>query len=155
MTKHFNTMAICVLAALLAGSCARGDASASRDGAPPKAVRMAVVELSAAPESTTYSAIIAPNAQVDGAFRGSGYVVYLDQARAADGRVRPLEPGATVNAGAVLARIRAADYQAVEEKARGAREEANAGVTAAEAQASEAQAALAQAELDFERAAVL
>jgi len=66
-----------------------------------------------------------------------------------------LEPGAQISAGAVLARIRAADYQAIEEKARGARDEANASVNAARAQASEAEAALAQAELDFERVSTL
>jgi RND family efflux transporter MFP subunit len=69
--------------------------------------------------------------------------------------MRPLEPGAAIKAGTVLARIRAADYQAVEEKARGARDEANEGVKASQAQASEAEAALAQAELDFARVAVL
>src|SRR5262249_7707249 len=78
-----------------------------------------------------------------------------EQARAGDGRVRPLEPGAHISAGTVLARIRAADYQAMEEKAQGARDEANASVSAAQAQASEAQAALAQAQLDFERASRL
>src|SRR5262249_49396800 len=129
--------------------CARGDASES-ERVTQKAVRMAVVELSGVQPPMTYSAIIAPNAQVDVAFRVSGYVVSLDQARAADGHVRPLEPGDEVTAGAVLARIRTADYQAVEEKARGVRDEANAGVSAARAQAAEADAALAQAELDFE-----
>src|SRR5262249_50827404 len=138
-----------------ASGCARSDASVEREGGTQKAIRTAVVEVPSAPEPTTYSAIIAPNAQVDVAFRVSGYVAYLDQARAADGRIRPLEPGAGIRAGAVLARIRAADYQAVEEKARGARDEATAGVNAARAQAAEAEAALVQAESDFERTAVL
>src|SRR5262245_9553883 len=114
MSTPFTASAILVIAALPSVGCARGDASVDREGRPQKAIRTAVVELSSAPEPTTYSAIIAPNAQVDVAFRVSGYVVSLVQARAADGRIRPLEPGAAIRAGAVLARIRADDYQAVE-----------------------------------------
>jgi len=156
MSHSLNVTAIAVVAALsFISGCTRSNAFSSREGTPRKAVRTAIVELSNAPEPITYSAIVAPNAQVDVAFRVSGYVVYLDQASAADGRLRPLEPGAPVKAGSVLARIRAADYQAVEEKARGTREEANAGVNAAQAQAAEADAALAQADMDFARVAVL
>jgi RND family efflux transporter MFP subunit len=152
-----HTVATIVLLAALpfASGCARGDASVNREDIAQKAVRMTVVELPNVPDPTRYSAIIAPNAQVDVAFRVPGYVVDLDHTRAADGRIRPLEAGAEVRAGAVLARIRAADYQAVEEKARGTRDEAQAGVDAAQAQASEAEAALAQAELDYGRVSVL
>jgi len=135
---------------------------APRDASPdgnrhtmPKAVRMAVVELSPNPQPTVYSAIIAPNAQVDLTFRVSGYVVYLQQARGGDGRVRPLEPGAAVVSGMTLARIRANDYQAVANKALGARDESNAGIAAAESQLADAQAGLAQAELDFGRVGAL
>ena len=39
-------------------------------------------------ESTTYSAIITPNAQVDLAFRVSGYVVDVRRTKGADGRTR-------------------------------------------------------------------
>jgi multidrug resistance efflux pump len=156
MSDTFNAVAFSIIAAFpVVAGCARGDAFASREDAPRKAVRTAVAELSNALEPMTYSAIIAPNAQVDVAFRVSGYVVSLDQTRAADGRVRPLEPGAPIKTGTVLARIRAADYQAVEAKARGTRDEANDGVNAAEAQAAEAEAALAQAELDFARVSAL
>jgi RND family efflux transporter MFP subunit len=156
MSNTVPRTAIVIVAALpFVAGCARSDASVNRENTAQKAVRMTVVELPRLSEPTTYSAIIAPNAQVDLAFRVPGYVVYLNRARAGDGRVRPLEAGAEIRAGAVLARIRAPDYQAVEEKARGTRDEAQAGVSAAQAQASEAEAALAQAELDFERVAVL
>jgi RND family efflux transporter MFP subunit len=156
MTSNLTIAAMlpALLTALLVAGCTRNDASAGQASIP-KAVRMAVVELSSPNEVTTYSAIVAPNVQVDVAFRVAGYVVYLDQTRAADGRVRPLEPGAVVRPGMTLARVRAADYQAVVDKARGARDEAEAGVSAAEAQAAEAQAALAQAQWDFDRAATL
>src|SRR5262252_9808238 len=103
MSHSFNPAAMVILGALpFVNGCARSDASMSGDGVAQKAVRMAVVELSSVPEPTTYSAIIAPNAQVDVAFRVSGYVVSLERARAADGRVRPLEPGANVRTGRVL-----------------------------------------------------
>ena len=54
------------------------------------------VEASTGAEPTTSSAIIAPNAQVDLAFRVSGYVVDVRQTKGADGRTRALEPGAAV-----------------------------------------------------------
>lgn len=143
-------------AALLTAGCASRQNSAEGAGdAAPKAVRMAVVELSKKPEPVRYSAIIAPNAQVDLAFRVSGYVVQLYQTKGADGRIRPLEAGALIAAGTTLARIRASEFQATVDKARGVRNEADAGIRAAEAQIAEAQAGLAQAELDFARVSKL
>jgi multidrug resistance efflux pump len=106
-------------------------------------------------ESTTYSAIITPNAQVDLAFRVSGYVVDICRTKGADGRLRAVERGAAVTTGLVLARLRATDYQAMVDKAQGSRDESGAAVHAAEAALAEAQAALTQAESDFNRIAAL
>jgi RND family efflux transporter MFP subunit len=141
--------------ALLTVGCSTHQNSAEGDGATPKAVRMAVVELSKNPEPARYSAIIAPNAQVDLSFRISGYIVQLYQTKGADGRIRPLDAGAPVAAGTILARVRASEFQAIVDKARGVRNEADAGIRAAEAQIAEAQAGLAQAELDFDRVSKL
>jgi multidrug efflux pump subunit AcrA (membrane-fusion protein) len=116
---------------------------------------MGTVGLSRDSEPAKYSAILTPNAQVDLVFRVSGYVVELYQTIGADGRMRPLEPGAQVAAGTVLARVRPSDYQAVVDKDRGAQQEAEAGVAAAQAQLVQAQANLAQAELDFARVSAL
>jgi RND family efflux transporter MFP subunit len=146
-------MSLCLAGAVAVG-CAR-DGSADAGVGTPKAVRTQLVELASAPEATTYSAIIAPNAQVDVAFRVPGYIVSLEQTRAGDDRVRPLEPGAAIRAGMALARVRGTEYEAAVERARGARDEAAAAGRAAEADISEAQAALTQAQLDFERIAVL
>jgi RND family efflux transporter MFP subunit len=156
-TKPVNmSMVLLGIAAVLNGGCTRRGATADHDSdAAPNAVRLVAVELSNNPGPTTYSAIIAPNAQVDLAFRVSGYVVEVYQTRAADGRIRPLEAGASIASGLMLARVRATDYQAVVDKARGVRDESNAGVGAAEAQLTEAQAGLAQAESDFARVATL
>ena len=104
----------------------------------------------ARPGPTTYSAITAQRASRFGV-RIPGYVVAVHEAKAGDGRVRPLEPGDAVASGLILARIRATDYQAVVDKARGASDESAAGINVAEAQLAEAQAGLTQAAADFER----
>ena len=108
---------------LLSTACTTRRVAAESGGAP-KAIRLVTVQLANDSEPAKYSAIIAPNAQVELAFRVSGYVVHLHQTKAADGRIRPLEAGAPVKAGTVLARVRPSDYQAVVDKARGARGEA-------------------------------
>ena len=139
---------------LLSTGCTTSPVAAGGAGTP-KAIRLVTVQLANDSEPAKYSAIITPNAQVDLAFRVSGYVVHLHQLKGADGRIRPLEAGAPVRARTVLAQVRPSDYQAVVDKARGVRDEADAGVHAAEAQLTEAQAGLEQAELDFERVSKL
>ena len=146
-------MGVVLAGALYSIACSRS--RAADDQAPAKAIRMGVVSLAREGEAAKYSAILTPNAQVDLAFRVSGYIVQLYQTKGADGRVRPLEPGAPVVRGTVLARIRPSDYQAVVDRSRGAQEEGHAGVAAAEAQLVQAQASLAQAELDFTRVSAL
>ena len=145
---------LAALAAALNSGCT-GHGSTVGSDPNTKAVRMVAVELSSGPGPTTYSAIIAPNVQVDLAFRIPGYVVAIHQVKDADGRIRPLEPGEPVRSGLILARIRATDYQAVVDKARGANDESDAGINAAEAQLAEAQAGLAQADADFARIEIL
>jgi hypothetical protein len=111
---------------LLAGPPARGTSRRLNSGCWPwcgdrqrsnaKAVRMVSVRTVERPRTDDLLAIIAPNAQVDLAFRIPGYVVAVHQAKAGDGRIRPLEPGDPVTSGPILARIRASDYQAVSTK---------------------------------------
>ena len=148
-TRGLHTALVFVAIALTSGCVGR--AGGDTDARIPKAVRLVTVEASTGAEPTTYSAIIAPNAQVDLAFRVSGYVVDVRQTKGADGRIRALEPGAAVTTGAVLARIRTTDYQVVVDKAQGSRNESTASVTAAESGLVEAKAALTQAEADFGR----
>lgn len=144
-----------LLAAAAILACACSGRSVSADARSAKAVRLVTVEASTTAESTTYSAVIAPDVQVDLAFRVAGYVVDVLRSRAADGRVRALEPGALVARGATLARVRPTDYQAIVDKARGARDEATAGVAAAEAALVEARAGFTQADFDFGRISAL
>jgi RND family efflux transporter MFP subunit len=150
----YRVLALVASAAIQTLGCV-GREDSDADARTPKAVRLVTVEASTGAESTTYSAIIAPNAQVDLAFRVSGYVVDIRQTKGADGRTRALEPGAAVTKGLVLARVRTTDYQAVVDKAQGSRNESSASVMAAEAQLVEAQAAFTQAEADFGRIATL
>src|SRR5262252_6529858 len=113
-----------IIAAILPSGCTGHEVTA--DARSPKAVRLVAVESSPSAESTAYSAVITPNAQVDLVFRVAGYVVDVRRAPGADGRTRALEPGAVVTRGVTLARVWPADYQAVVDKARGARDESNA-----------------------------
>ena len=154
MNERLIACVLLGLASLLSTACTTRRVSAEGTGTP-KAVRMITVQLANDPEPAKYSAIIAPNAQVDLTFRVSGYVVQLKETKGADGRVRPLEPGAPIRAGTVIAQVRASDYQAAVDRARGARDEADAGVHASEAKLTEAQAGLEQAALDFERVSKL
>jgi multidrug efflux pump subunit AcrA (membrane-fusion protein) len=152
--RHFQRwLCFVMIAAVITWGC--GNHEAKTDAPSPKAVRLVAVESSTDAGGTTYSAVITPNVQVDLAFRVTGYVVDLRQTRGPDGVSRALEPGSTIDQGVTLARVRAAEFQAVVDKAHGARDESNAGITAAEAGLVEAQAALTQAESDFGRASIL
>jgi multidrug efflux pump subunit AcrA (membrane-fusion protein) len=153
--QDFETaLALVAIAAVQTGGCV-GRAGSDVDARTPKAVRLVTVDAPRGAESTTYSAIITPNAQVALAFRVSGYIVDVCRIKGADGRTRPIEPGAALTKGLVLGRVRTSDYQALVDKAQGSRDESSAGVHAAEAALAEAQAALTQAESDFERIAAL
>src|SRR4029453_9660949 len=99
-----------VVAAMQTCGCV-GRADSDADARTPKAVRLVAVEASTGAESTTYSAIIAPNAQAALAFRAPGYVVDIREVKGADGRTRAVEPGAAVTKGMVLGRVRTTDYQ--------------------------------------------
>ena len=85
-----------------------------------------------------FSAVVTPDAQVPLSFRIPGYVVSLKQVRGQDGRMRDLAEGDRVSRGAVLVRIRAAEYQ---DKVR-----------QASSQAAAAEAVAVKAQLDFDRA---
>ena len=85
-----------------------------------------------------FSAVVMPDMEVPLSFRIPGYVIALKQVRAQDGRMRDIAEGDRVAQGAVLARIRGAEYQ---DKVR----QASSQAEAAEADAQ-------KTKLDFERA---
>lgn len=114
----------------LAGAC-HGPAAPERPALP---VTIQVVAGGSAPGGARYSAAITPDAQVDVAFKVSGYAEQLLQVRGADGRMRNVQDGDRVTRGTVLARIRTREY-------------GDAVI--------QAQAALDKSKADFERAAQL
>ena len=108
----------------------------------PAAVRVATVtraETSA--ERLRYSASILPYAEVDLAFRSSGYVTNVAQVRGADGRQRDIGPGDYADQGLTLAHIRRQDVQNE--------------VAQARAQLDQAVAQHTRADQDFQRAQAL
>jgi len=104
----------------------------------PRPVKVMEVRPIDAPARIRYAVNIQPRESVTLAFKASGYVDQIIQRRGADGRVRALQAGDVVPAGAILARVREADY----------RERLNQ----ADASLRELEATLAKARLDRDRA---
>ena len=74
-------------------------------------VRIAEVQWMSANQGNTYSANIEPYAQVDLAFKSSGYLVSIRQVRGADGRMRNVGEGDWVTKGTVLATVQEDEFQ--------------------------------------------
>lgn len=121
--------------------------AASKDAVPVRAYR---VESTAFSTEQRYAATAEPITQLDLAFRTGGVVtsVYRTGGRA-------LEPGDSVPEGAVLAQLRATEYEARVHAADAQVADATASKAAAQAQVHEAQAAATQAEGDLRRAEAL
>src|SRR5215471_14383855 len=126
MNKGPIACSLALVTFLAAGCTTRHVAAVG--GEPPKAVRLVTVQYANDAEAKKYSAIIAPDAQVELSFRVSGYVVDLKSGKASDGRVRALEPGDVVAAGTVLGRLRRTEFRATADRASGARDEAQAAL---------------------------
>ncbi len=77
----------------------------------PIAVRLADVTLYQSSEGLRYSASLVPYAQVDVAFRTTGYITEVKQVKSADGRTRNIGVGDYVTKGTVLAQIRRQDLK--------------------------------------------
>jgi RND family efflux transporter MFP subunit len=142
MSTHQRSNApqfIAILAVGLMGGCHRESPLPSR---PPASVRLAAVTTAqTSGEALRYSASIIPYAQVDIAFRTSGYVTGVKQMRGADGRIRDIGTGDYVEKGTVLAHVRLEDMKNQ--------------VAQAQAQLGQAVAQQTQADQDFARAKVL
>ena len=139
--KHAATT-VCLVAAagslmLPAGGCRQQSVTA----APPLPVQTAMVQTIAVGNSAMYSASIVPYAQVDLAFKSSGYVERIRQVQNPSGGIRNLDQGDWVSKGTVLAVVRQQDYLDKLEQAR--------------AQLARAQAELQKAQLTNERTSAL
>src|ERR1700736_5265363 len=69
-------------------------------------VKVVAVELNSAGNGSRYSATIIPRIEVELAFKVAGYVDALQKVRGVEGRVRDVQEGDRISAGAVLARVR-------------------------------------------------
>jgi multidrug efflux system membrane fusion protein len=123
-------------------------------------VKVAAVELNTAGGGEQrYSATIIPRTEVELAFKVGGYVDAIQQVRGLDGRMRDLQEGDRITAGAVLARVRQSDYQVKVKQAESQVHEAKSGIDVSKAQYQEAlsaisssKAQLAEAEATYEKA---
>jgi RND family efflux transporter MFP subunit len=129
-------------------------------------VKVAAVEMNSAGSGSRYSATIIPRTEVELAFKVAGYVDALQQVRGVEGRIRDVQEGDVISAGAVLARIRQSDYQVKVSEAESQASEAKSGIDASKAQyqetlsgiassksqLAEAEAAYVRAKFDYDRA---
>jgi RND family efflux transporter MFP subunit len=117
---------------------------AQAEKAPPRPVRVELVQKEAAASGLRYSATIQPYEQVRLMFKASGYVRELRQVPGPDGRLRNLQQGDLVARGTVLARLNSADYEERANQARAQLAEAEAGLAKARADAARAEALYAE-----------
>jgi RND family efflux transporter MFP subunit len=115
--------------------------AASHDARDAKPVKVEAAARIAPPSGLRYAASIEAFEQVPLSFKSGGYLDELLRRPGADGRMRAVQPGDLVSRGAVLARVRAAEY----------RERVSQG----QAGVAEAGAAMTKARADLDRAKTL
>jgi multidrug efflux system membrane fusion protein len=124
--------------------CAAGFTACNDATSPPKAllpVRVAEVQTLHVGNSVRYSANIVPYAQVDLAFKSSGYVESIRQVKGVEGRMRNIDAGDWVTTGTQLALVSQQDFLDKLQQAK--------------AQLSRAQAEYDKAKLSFDRTSAL
>jgi RND family efflux transporter MFP subunit len=157
MTRQMKTGGVGLWAfgmTALIGACA----SAPPAEHVPTPVRTEKVKPASVDRGVRYSAQIVPVEQVAVSFKTSGYVMDLLQVRDSSGRMRDLEEGDAINAGAVLARVEERDYQSKVARAEAGIAQAKAGEDKALQDLNRAEAlfradALIKPDLDAARAA--
>jgi len=102
-----------------------------------------------------YSGEIRPDTEVQLAFKEPGYVAALYRVKGADGRMREVQAGDEIPAGAVLARLRSSDYDASLGSATGQQRSMQGALDVSQAELERAKADQTKANLDFERAQAL
>ena len=164
-----NTRRMFVAPALVLLSLMMGCSKEVTKQKPAKPVKVKAVETHASVSNARYSASIRPAAQVEVAFKVSGYVDDIAREKDPAGQWRYIQAGDIVRKGATLARVRQSDYAARVNEARSqvgeARSalgtnnsqfhEAIAAVDTARGQVADAKAAFDRHKLDFERAQIL
>ena len=134
---------VAILPFFLLAGCNRHEAKLEKTITP---VRVTPVNLYQPQGGGRYSAAIIPGRQVSVSFRVSGIVTGLHRAGGRD-----VQPGDTVMAGAVLARLREEDYRIASAQSQGQLDAARDTEKNAAAQLAQVQASRAKAEADFAR----
>ena len=163
--RMFPVTAAVVALSLMLSGCSKETTKAK----PAKPVKVKAVETHSTVSSARYSASIKPAAQVDVAFKVSGYVDNIAREKDAAGQWRYIQAGDIVRKGATLARVRQSDYAARVNEAKAQIGEARSGletnssqlheaiaaVDTARAQVTDAKAYYERTRLDYERAKIL
>ncbi|MGA8598791.1 MAG: efflux RND transporter periplasmic adaptor subunit [Bryobacteraceae bacterium] len=142
----FSTLAILILA-----GCGK-ESTPTPDPVPVKTETVASQEVRPA---WRYSGEIRPDKRVQLAFKEPGYIDALHQLRGGDGRLRDLQVGDEIPAGAVVAHLRRSDYEASLNTAEGQQQSIQGALDAAKAELDQVKADQTKADLDFQRAEAL
>jgi RND family efflux transporter MFP subunit len=126
-----------------------------RTGPEPVPVVAEIVATQQVQPSWTYSGEIRPDSEVQLAFKEPGYIAALYRVKGVDGRMRDVQIGDEIPAGATLARLRRSDYEASLNSAVGQQLSVQGTLDVSQAELSRAKADQAKADLDFERAQAL
>ena len=124
-------------------------------GPEPVPVQAETVAVQQVQPSWSYSGEIRPDTEVQLAFKEPGYIAALYRAKGADGRMRDVQVGDEIPAGAVLAQLRRSDYEASFNSAVGQEHSMQGALDASQAELDRAKADQAKADQDFERAQAL
>lgn len=136
--------AICVLA-----GCGTKSRDVSHDAVPVEAEAVSVEQVQ---PRWVYSGEIRPDTEVQLAFKEPGYIAGLYQFKGADGRLRDVQVGDRIPAGAVLAHLRSSDYGNSFKAASGQQQAMQGALDASLAELDRAKADQQKADMDFNRA---
>jgi RND family efflux transporter MFP subunit len=118
----------------------------------PVPVEVEMVAVQQVQPSWNYSGGIRPDTEVQLAFKEPGYIAALYQVKGADGRMRDVQVGDEMPAGAVVTRLRSSDYEASLNAAVGQQHAMQGALAVSRAELDRAKANQVKADLDFDRA---
>lgn len=131
------------------------EAKTQKSGQEPVPVQTETVAKQQVQPSWSYSGEIRPDTEVQLAFKEPGYIAALYQVKGADGRMRDVQVGDEIPAGAALTQLRSSDYEASLNSAVGQQHAMQGALEASQAELDRAKASQVKAELDFDRAQAL
>ena len=126
-----------------------------KTGPQPVPVQAETVVMQQVQPSWNYSGEIRPDTEVQLAFKEPGYVAALYHVKGADGRMRDVQVGDEIPAGAALAHLRRSDYEASLNSAVGQQSSMQGALDASRAELDRAKADQTKTDLDFDRAQAL